>query len=118
MSEERTGGGSVGTPPMPFDLWTQWMQANMGAMTAAPGATVLWLAAPGVTTKEDGENVPSGALRNAPLLSIMEKLWDANPVQNVLPINWVEIGKSLQTLWQREMSDPVAAMQRTADFNA
>jgi hypothetical protein len=79
---------------------------------------VPWLAAPGVSTKEDGENVPSGALRNDPLLSTMEKLWDANPVQNVLPINWVEIGKSLQTLWQRELSDPVNAMQRAADFNA
>src|SRR5918997_895388 len=118
MSEERTGGsGAVGTPPMPFDMWAQWMQTNMGAISAAPGATAPWLAAPGVTTKEDGENVPSGALRNDPLLSVMEKLWDANPVQNVLPINWVEIGKSLQTLWQREMSEPLAAMQRATDFN-
>ena len=119
MSEEKTGGsGSVGTPPMPFDLWAEWMRANMGAMSAAPGASVPWLATPGVSTKEDGENVPSGALRNDPLLSALEKLWDANPVQNVLPINWVEIGKSLQTLWQRELSDPVNAMQRVADFNA
>ncbi|MDP9438992.1 MAG: class I poly(R)-hydroxyalkanoic acid synthase [Actinomycetota bacterium] len=117
MSEEKTHGGSVGTPPMPFDLWAQWMRANMGAMTATPGASVPWLAAPGVTTKEDAARMPSGTIRNDPLLSVMEKLWDANPVQNVLPINWVEIGKSLQTLWQREMSDPVAAMQRATDFN-
>jgi polyhydroxyalkanoate synthase len=45
-------------------------------------------------------------------------VWDANPVQNVLPLNWVEITRSLQTLWMREMSDPARAMQRAADFNA
>jgi polyhydroxyalkanoate synthase len=94
------------------------MRTNMGAMTAAPGATVPWLAAPGVTTKEDAAAMPSGALLNDPLLSALEKLWDANPVQNVLPINWVEISKALQTLWQRELSDPVSAMQRATDFNA
>ena len=119
MSEKRTGGsGTMGPTPAPFDLWTQWMRANMGAMSAAPGASVPWLASPGVTTGDEAEDLPSGALRNDPLLSTMEKLWDANPVQNVLPINWVEISKSLQTLWQREMSDPAAAMRRAADFNA
>ena len=119
MSEKRTGGsGTMGPTPAPFDLWTQWMRANMGAMSAAPGASVPWRASPGVTTGDEAEDLPSGALRNDPLLSTMEKLWDANPVQNVLPINWVEISKSLQTLWQREMSDPAAAMQRATDFNA
>ena len=119
MSEKRTGGSdTAGPPPAPFDLWTQWMRANMGAMTAAPGAAVPWLASPGVSTGDEAADLPSGAMRNDPLLSTMEKLWDANPVQNVLPINWVEIGKSLQTLWQREMSDPAKAVQRASDFNA
>ena len=118
MSDERTGGsGTMGPTPAPFDLWTQWMRANMGAMTAAPGASVPWIATPGVSTGDEVEDLPSGAIRNDPLLSTLEKLWDANPVQNVLPINWVEISKSLQTLWQREMSDPAKAMQRATDFN-
>ena len=119
MSEERTGGsGTMGPTPAPFDLWAQWMRANMGSMTAAPGASVPWLTAPGVSTGDEVEDLPSGAIRNDPLLSMLEKLWDANPVQNVLPINWVEISKSLQSLWQREMSDPAKAMQRATDFNA
>jgi hypothetical protein len=40
MSE--SGAGRSGTPGTgqatmaPFDLWTEWMRANMGAMTATP----------------------------------------------------------------------------------
>jgi polyhydroxyalkanoate synthase subunit PhaC len=119
MSEGGAGrGGPMAPDPAPFDLWARWMQANMGAMTAKPGASVPWLAAPGISTGEEAEELPPGAIRDDPLLSTLEKLWDANPVQNVLPINWVEITRALQTLWQRELSDPAAAMQRATDFNA
>src|SRR5215210_2661193 len=120
MSEGKTGNGGSDTqaPMAPFDVWTEWMRANMGPMTATPGASVPWLMAPGVRTAEDAADLPEGAIRNDPLLSTVEKLWDANPVQNVLPINWVEITRALQTLWAREMSDPVRAMERATDFNA
>src|SRR5829696_3413923 len=120
MSEGKTGnGGSDQANAMaPFDVWTEWMRANTGAVTATPGASVPWLMAPGVRTAEEAGNVPEGAMRNDPLLSTVEKLWDANPVQNVLPIDWVEITRALQTLWAREMSDPARAMERAVDFNA
>jgi polyhydroxyalkanoate synthase subunit PhaC len=122
MSE--SGAGKAGTPGTgqgtiaPFDLWTEWMRANMGAVTATPGASVPWLMTPGVSTGEEVAALPEGAIRHDPLLSTVEKLWDANPVQNVLPLNWVEITRSLQTLWMREMSDPARALQRATDFNA
>jgi polyhydroxyalkanoate synthase subunit PhaC len=109
--------GEEAAPMAPFDLWTQWLRANMGEMTATPGASVPWLASPGVSTGDEAEALPEGAIRNDPLLSTMEKLWDANPLQNVLPINWVEITRALQTLWAREMSDPARAAQRTAEYN-
>ena len=51
------------------------------------------------------------------MLQVVEQLWDANPLRNVLPINWVEITRALQTLWAREMSDPAAAAQRAVEYN-
>src|SRR5215211_2214199 len=110
--------GEAAVPMAPFDLWTQWLRANMGEVTATPGASVPWLASPGVSTGDEVETLPEGAIRNDPLLSTLEKLWDVNPLQNVLPINWVEITRALQTLWAREMSDPARAMERATDFNA
>jgi polyhydroxyalkanoate synthase len=121
MSESRTGNGGekgeAAAPMAPFDLWGRWLRANMGEVTAAPGASVPWLASPGVSTGEEAEALPEGAIRSDPLLSTVEKLWDANPLQNVLPINWVEITRSLQTLWAREMSDPARAAQRATEYN-
>jgi polyhydroxyalkanoate synthase subunit PhaC len=122
MSESgasKAGAPGTGQDTMaPFDLWTEWMRANMGAPTATPGASVPWLMTPGVSTGEEVAALPEGTIRHDPLLSTVEKLWDANPVQNVLPLNWVEITRSLQTLWMREMSDPARALQRATDFNA
>ena len=118
MSEERTdNGGSAGTPMAPFDLWTQWLRSTLGEVTANPGASVPWLMSPGVSTGEEAELLPEGAIRQDPLLSTVERLWNANPLQNLLPINWVEITRSLQTLWAREMSDPLRAAQRATEYN-
>src|SRR5918995_2462097 len=121
MSESRTGnGGDRGTettPMAPFDLWAQWIRENMGSVSATPGASVPWLMSPGVSTGEEAEPLPEGAIRTDPLLSTMEKLWDANPLHNVLPINWGEITRALQTLWLRELSDPARATQRAAEYN-
>src|SRR5215216_6559428 len=121
MSESRTGnGGDRGTettPMAPFDLWAQWIRENMGSVSATPGASVPWLMSPGVSTGEEAEPLPEGAIRTDPLLSTMEKLWDANPLQNVLPIKWTEIIRSLQTLWAREMNDPARAAQRATEYN-
>jgi len=114
MTDERTGGGA---PMAPFDLWTQWLRSSLGEVTAPPGASVPWLASPGVSTREEADQLPAGAIRQDPLLATVEQLWDANPLQNVLPINWVEITRSLQTLWAREMSDPARATQQAMEYN-
>src|SRR5918992_806840 len=119
MNEGKTGNRDSDVPPemAPFDVWSEWMRANMGPMMATPGASVPWLMMPGVRTGEEFAELPEGAVRNDPLLSTVEKLWDANPLQNVLPINWVEITRALQTLWAREMSDPARATQRATEYN-
>src|SRR5215218_7926522 len=120
MSESSTPNRGSETPSAmaPFDAWAEWMRANMGAVSVAPGASVPWLMSPGVSTREEAAQLPEGAIRNDPLLSVYEKLWDANPVQNVLPIDWMGITRSLQTLWAREISDPARAIERATDFNA
>ena len=52
MSESKTGNRGSDVPPemAPFDVWAEWMRANMGPMTATPGASVPWLMVPGIRT--------------------------------------------------------------------
>lgn len=70
MSEERTGSRETMGPAsaLPFDLWAQWVRENMGAMTAAPGATVPWLASLGDSTGERTKDLPSGTTWKESLL--------------------------------------------------
>src|SRR5215218_7363033 len=93
MSEGRAGNGGdrvEATAPMaPFDLWTQWLKGNVGEVMAAPGASVPWLVPTGISTGEEAEALSEGTIRNDPMLQVVEQLWDANPLQNVLPINGV-----------------------------
>ncbi|MBA3617252.1 MAG: class I poly(R)-hydroxyalkanoic acid synthase, partial [Rubrobacteraceae bacterium] len=71
-------------------------------------------ATPGSTGEEAGAE---GAAASDPLMSAMGKLSDANPMSNIIPLDWMEISKALQTLWKRKMSDPQRAMQVATDYN-
>jgi polyhydroxyalkanoate synthase subunit PhaC len=52
-----------------------------------------------------------------PLMSAVQKLWEVNPVSDLIPIDWREITRALRTLWLREMSDPARAMQAVTEYN-
>ena len=88
-------GDSTATP---VDLWTTWFKKSLE----------------GVQTPENAEPPFEGD----PMLATVDRMWRANPLQDVLPINWAEISRSLQTLWMREMSNPQRAMQVTTEYNA
>ncbi len=106
-----TDGKTEAAPKMPFEVWSEWMMANMDAMNVAPGGAASGHSSLG------GDGSSEAPMKNDPILSVMHKLMDANPMQNVLPIDWGEITQALQALWVREMSNPERAMQRTMDFN-
>ncbi|HEV2743662.1 MAG TPA: hypothetical protein VGV91_10935, partial [Rubrobacter sp.] len=114
-------GAPMGGPGMAFEpffkMWSEWMANNMGPMTTAPGASLPWLTKPVVTTGKETEPLPKGAISNDPLLSAIIAISDANPMGNIIPLDWAEITRALQTLWMREMSNPQRAMQVTMEHN-
>ena len=91
------GSQSMRGPATPLDLWTTWFEKSLE----------------GVRTPENAEPPFEGD----PMLATVDRMWRANPLQDVLPINWAEISRSLQTLWVREMSDPQRAMQVATEYN-
>ncbi len=88
-----TGGTAT-----PLDLWSTWFKKSLEGTQPPP----------------DPENLFGGD----PMLATVDKMWRANPLQDVLPINWAEITRALQTLWMREMSDPQRAMRAATEYNA
>jgi polyhydroxyalkanoate synthase len=122
MTESGGGmGAPMGGPAMSFEpffkMWSEWLRNSMGPMATVPGASVPWLTKPGVSTGEEAEPLPEGTMANDPLLSALDKVMDANPLRNIIPLDWLEITRALQTLWMRELSDPGRAMQRATEYN-
>src|SRR5215208_5225267 len=112
MPDSGENAGETGIPNSgsaafaPFEVWSQWLRNNMGAMSASPGSN----------GEEEAEAVPEGATPSDPLISAMGKLSD-NPMSNIIPIDWMEISKALQTLHTRQMSDPQRTKQVATDYN-
>ena len=125
MTDSGESGGVMGFPnagpEMSFEpffkMWSEWLRNSMGPMSTVPGASVPWLTKPGVSTGEEAKPLPKGAVANDPLLSALEQAQEANPLRNIIPLDWLELTRALQTLWMREMSDPARAMQVATDFN-
>src|SRR5215212_9911128 len=110
-------GGSVKSFEPFFKMWSEWLSNNMGPMTTVPGASLPWLTKPSVTTGEETKPLPQGAMANDPLLAVIDKVWDANPLRNIMPLDWAEITRALQTIWMRELSNPQRAMQVATEYN-
>src|SRR5918995_888471 len=105
--DKNTGAPNSGSAIFaPFEAWSEWLRNNMGDMTAPPG---YW-------TGEEAGAVPEGDTASDPLVSGMGNLPD-NPMSNIIPLDWMEISKALQTLHKRQMSDPQRARQVTALYN-
>src|SRR5215212_10442153 len=110
MPDSGENAGETGIPNSgsaafaPLEAWSQWLR-NMGTMSASPGSN-----------GEEEEAVPEGATPSDPLMSAMGKLSD-NPMSNIIPIDWMEISKALQTLHTRQMSDPQRTKQVATDYN-
>ena len=126
MTESGADGGTTAGAPMEgsamsfepfFKMWSEWLSNNMGPMTTVPGASLPWLTKPGITTGEEAKPLPEGPVANDPLLSTLDKVWNANPLSNILPLDWTEITRALQTLWMREMSNPQRAAQVATEYN-
>jgi len=115
-------GGQTGLPNAdptgaPFKAWLEWLESTMGTVSATQDATVPSPAFPGIPTRGAAQRVPGGGSAGDPLMSAMVKLSGLNPMSDIVPVDWTEISRALQTLWMRGMSDPQRAGQAATEYN-
>src|SRR5215208_5965827 len=58
------------------------------------------------------------ALAKDPLLRSVDQMWNANPLRDVVPVDWAEIARALRTVWLRSLRQPSTAMSTAAELNA
>ncbi|GAA0568848.1 class I poly(R)-hydroxyalkanoic acid synthase [Craurococcus roseus] len=117
--QRSAGGGSVPGPDAMLGVWTSWMEAMSGpaAQSWTDAAKPWWEVA--------GDGFPAGgamqlgdALAKDPFLRTVDRMWNANPMREIVPVDWAEVARALRTVWLRSMSRPGAAMAAAVELNA
>jgi polyhydroxyalkanoate synthase len=108
--------------PAPLDLlgaWTAWAESLPNAGRGRDGAAHWWLAPEDLTERllAQGAQHLSEALAKDPLLHAVDRMWNANPLHDVVPVDWAEVVRSLRLLWLRSLGRPVATMTAATELN-
>jgi polyhydroxyalkanoate synthase len=117
---------SSSTPPLAapdamLGIWSAWLESvsAMGQPGTRSGAD--WWKAPDEFTGSllaMGAKQLSGQLSKDPLLRAMDQMWNANPLRDVVPVDWAEVARALRLVWLRSLARPGPAMMAATEFNA
>jgi polyhydroxyalkanoate synthase len=58
------------------------------------------------------------ALAQNTLLASIDQMWNANPLREVVPIDWAGIAHALRIVGLRSLANPGRAISTAAEFNA
>jgi polyhydroxyalkanoate synthase len=107
-------------PDVMLSLWASWMD-QMSASARAPSdlGRTWWE----MTTNNPASSLIAGgveqlqtSLSQDPTLRTVDQVWNANPLREVVPVDWAEIAWALRIVWLRSLRKPSAALA-VVDFN-
>ena len=125
-SRGRTQGGGAADsgPPQPemmLGLWASWMERNFGTARDWIDSDKPWWQ---VTPDDLVGNMQAGGVKQLndllakdPLLRSIDQMWNANPLREVVPIDWAEITRALRTVWLHSLRKPEKVMASFAELN-
>ena len=109
-------GQGNGGPPGPdamLGVWASWVEAMSGSAGrgwSATNPTEPWWQ---MTTDDVlGGALAAGAqqfsdlLAKDPFLRSVDQMWNANPLRDVVPVDWAGVARALRTVWLRSLSRP------------
>jgi polyhydroxyalkanoate synthase subunit PhaC len=118
-------------PPEPgpdtmLGMWSSWMDAAFGSTRqwtdrwGTPGQT-WWQVPPDAAAGQllaHGVKQLNDVLKTDPALHAIDQMWNANPLREVVPVDWAEIVRALRTVWLRSLREPGKTLSAAADLNA
>jgi polyhydroxyalkanoate synthase len=101
-------------PDVMLSLWASWMdQISASARAPSELGTAWWE----MTTNNPASNLIAGgvdqlqtSLSQDPTLRTVDQMWNANPLREVVPVDWAEISRALRIVWLRSLRKPSAAL--------
>ena len=106
-------GGKMPGPDVMLGMWAAWMDQLSALTPAATGHGRPWWemasADPASGMLAGGVKQLQEHLSKDPTLRSIDQMWNANPLREVVPIDWAEIARALRTVWLRSLAKPEAA---------
>src|SRR3954452_23104138 len=113
-------GGNVAGPDVMLGMWASWMDQMAASAQAAAGQGKPWWQmttdAPAPDALTGGVKQLEEGLSKDPTLRSIDQMWNANPLREVIPIEWAEIARALRVVWLRSLRKPETA-KAIAEFN-
>jgi polyhydroxyalkanoate synthase len=57
------------------------------------------------------------ALAQNPVLSSIDNMWNANPLRDVVPVDWAGVSQALRVVWLRSLAQPGRTVSAAVEFN-
>lgn len=112
--------GAPSSPEAAMGAWLAWLKDQVGGAAGqgpAGGMASAWMQPPGGPAAA-GMDRPWQLLDQDPMLATVDRMWNANPLKEVIPVDWGEIVRALRTVWLRRMADPARALPAIMELNA
>src|SRR3954463_5637302 len=91
-------------------LWASWMDRISDAARGPDGQGKPWWQ---ITADAPLPDVLTGGARRLeeglskdPTLRSIDQMWNANPLREVVPVDWAEITRALRVVWLRSLRKP------------
>lgn len=101
-------------PDVMLGLWAAWMDQISASPPASGDRGNSWWQMmadnPGVRQLAGGVRQLQESLSKDPMLRSIDEAWNANPLREVVPIDWAEIARALRTVWLRSLAKPAAVV--------
>ncbi|HKH00648.1 MAG TPA: class I poly(R)-hydroxyalkanoic acid synthase, partial [Bradyrhizobium sp.] len=100
-AQSQAGGNAPG-PDVMLGLWASWMdQMSAPTQSSADQSKPWWQMttdAPAPDMLLGGVKQLEEGLSNDPTLRSIDQMWNANPLREVVPVDWAEIARALRTV--------------------
>jgi polyhydroxyalkanoate synthase len=123
MDSKTLGVADSGTEAM-LRVWTSCMEGalNSARHLGSGNGDEQWPQfTPDATAAQmlsSGAKYFAAVLAKDPMLHTIDQMWNANPLRDVVPVDWAEIVRALRSVWLRSLRQPGASFASIAALNA
>jgi polyhydroxyalkanoate synthase subunit PhaC len=120
MADQEAGGSksAAGFGTIPGAIpGAEAMLASLASWTAAmPQAAAA--GALSDATLAEGLRQAKALVDRDPLLRSVDSMWNANPLREVIPVDWGEVARALRLVWMQSLSDPASTFTSATALGA